>query len=64
MNNTFAHLMLQCSYSHDKRQRTQLSGNLVKCFLNLVVGRLPVLEASMLRNQAVAAAQTRDFAQL
>ncbi len=45
MNSAFAHLMLQSSYFHDKRQRTQLSGDLVICFLNFIVARLPILES-------------------
>lgn len=70
-NNAFAHLLLQCSYFHDKRQRTELSGDLVICFLNLVVSKshhatsaidFLLLKASLLRNHAVAAAQTMGFA--
>ncbi len=45
MNNAFAHLMLQCSYFHDKRQRTQLSGDLMIRFLDLIVAGLPILES-------------------
>ena len=60
MYNAFAHLMLQCSYFHDKRQRTQLPSDLLICLLYLIVAGLPILESFY----AVAAAQTRDFAQL
>ena len=45
MYNTFAHLMLQCSYFHDKRQRTQLPGNLMICLLNLVIAGPSILES-------------------
>ena len=45
MYNAFAHLMLQCSYFHDKRQRTQLPSDLLICLLYLIVAGLPILES-------------------
>ena len=45
MQNAIAHLMLQCSYFHDKRQRTQLPSHLMICLLNLTVAGLPILES-------------------
>ncbi len=61
MYNTVAHLMLQCSYFHDKRQRTQLPSDLMKCLLNLVVTGLPILESFCAAQPCCCSCTDKEF---